>query len=129
MKLVLLAVDALSLIKDLRDDPVIGAVLIPGSARLDLRPVDRDHPDRHQPSFLAEHEHLDEQLADRSLVAATELRDRRMIRSTHRRDQLVGHVLPAGALDSPRRAVAARVRVHQQADHLSSTGRRNAVCP
>src|ERR1019366_9313350 len=86
MLLVLLAIDPLRLIKDLRDDPRIRAILITRRARPDLRAVDRDHPNRHQPSFLAEHEDLDEQLADRDLVTAAKLRDRRMIRRSHRRD-------------------------------------------
>ena len=51
----------------------IGAVLIARRARHDLRPVDRDHPDRHQTRLLAERERLDVQLADRDLVAATEM--------------------------------------------------------
>ena len=58
-----------------------------------------------------------EQLAQRPLVPAAELRDRRVIRHPHRRDQLVGHVLPARPLDPPRGPVPARVRVQQQRHH------------
>jgi uncharacterized protein (DUF427 family) len=52
---------------------------------------------------------FEEQLAERLLMPAAELRDRRVIWDRHRGDQLVGHVLPARPLDPPRGPVPARV--------------------
>ena len=126
--LVFLAVGSLGLIEDLRDDPLIAAVLIARRVGLDLRPVDRDHPNRHQPRLAAEPQHPDEQLGQRGLVAPAELRDRRVIRHLHRRDHLVRNVLPARPLDPPRGPVPTRVPVQKQRHHLGSTGRRNTVC-
>ena len=62
-------------------------------------------------------------------MALDEPRDRRVIRPLLRGDDAEGDVLDARALDDPRGADPARVGVEQQRDHLSSTGRRNAVWP
>ena len=54
VKLVLPTICLLRLTQDLQRDLAIRAVLIHRRVRLDLRPVDRDHPDRHQPSLPAQ---------------------------------------------------------------------------
>ena len=93
----------------------VAAVLIHRRVRLDLRPIDRDHPDRHQPRLTAQPEHVIKQLRDLALVPAAELRDRRVIRRAHPGDHLERHVLPTRPLDPPRGPVPARIRVHQEA--------------
>ena len=114
---VLPAVGLLSLLEDVRDQLLVRAVRAPRRVRADLRAIDRDHPDLHQPRLLAQRQHLGKQLAERPLMPATELRDRRVIRHPHRRDQLVHNILPTRPLDPPRRAVPTRIRVQQQRDH------------
>jgi hypothetical protein len=114
---VLPAVGLLSLLKDVRDKLLVGAVRTARRVRADLHAIDRDHPNLNQARLLTQRQHLREQLAERSVVPAAELRDRRVIRNRHRGDQLVGHVLPARPLDPARGPVPARVRVQQQRDH------------
>ena len=114
---VLPAVGLLGLLEDVGDEPLVGAVRAARRVRADLRAIDRDHPDLDQPGLLAQLEHRAEQLAERPLVPAAELRDRRVIRHPHRRDQLVDHILPARPLDPPRGPVPARIRVQKQRHH------------
>jgi hypothetical protein len=75
-ELILPAICLLGLPQDLPRRPAVGAVLIHRRVRLDLRPIDHDHPDRHQPGLLAQPEHLMKQLGDLGLMPAAELRDR-----------------------------------------------------
>ena len=114
---VLPAVGLLGLLEDVRDQLLVGAVRAPRRVRADLHAIDRDHANLDQARLTTQAQHRSEQLAERLLVPAAELRDRRMIRDRHRGDQLVGDVLPARPLDPPRRPVPARVRVDQQRDH------------
>ncbi len=58
-----------------------------------LRPVDRDHPDPHQPRPLAQPKHTAEQPGQRVLVAGTEPRDRRVIRLLLSGDHPVSNIL------------------------------------
>ena len=85
--------------------------------RVDLRAVDRDHPDLHQPRLLAQREHRAEQLSQRILVADTEPRDRRVIGCLLCRDHAVGDILHAAPLDPPRGAFAPRIGIDQQRHH------------
>ena len=124
---VLPAVGLLSLLEDVRDQLLVGAVRAPRRVRADLHAIDRDHPNLDQARLVAQRQHLAEQLAERPLVPAAELRDRRVIRHPHRRDQLVGHILPARPLDPTRGPVPARVRVQQQCHHHRRLVRRPTV--
>jgi hypothetical protein len=117
MQPILGLIGLLRLAQDLRDQVPVGAVLIHRGVRLDLRPVDRDHPNRHEARFSAQAEDIIEQLSDLRLVAAAELGDRGVIRRPHPRDHLERDVLPARPLDPTRRPVPARIRVEQQCDH------------
>ncbi len=76
MQPILSLIGLLRFAQDLRDQVPVGAVLIHRRVRLDLRPIDRDHPHRHQPRLATKPEHVVEQLRDLDLVAAAELRDR-----------------------------------------------------
>ena len=114
VELILTPVGLLGLAQDLPDHARVGAVLIHRRVRLDLRPVDHDHPDRHQPRLPAQPQHLIKQLGDLGLVPAAELRDRRVIRHPHARDHLVRHILKARPLDPTRRPIPARIRVQKQ---------------
>ena len=69
---------------------------------MDLRSVDRDHPDLHEARLLAQPKHRAEQLGQRVLVAGTESRDRRVIGLLLGGDHPVGDILHALALDPPR---------------------------
>ena len=69
---------------------------------VNLRAVDRDHPDLHEPCLLAQPEHRAEQLGQRVLVAGAEPRDRRVIGLLLGGDHPVGDILDAPALDPPR---------------------------
>ena len=93
-------------------DPLIVTVRCRCDAfAMHLRPIDRDHPDLHQPGPRAQRQHLGEQLRQRGLVALAELRDRRVIRHQVRSDHPIGHILDALPLDPPRGTVpAARTR-------------------
>jgi hypothetical protein len=100
--LVFLAVDLLGSTQDVFDPPAVGAVLIHRRVRLELRPIDRDHPDRHQARLPTQPQHLTKQPSDLRFMTAAELRDRRMIRAAHHRDHLERHVLPTRPLDLAR---------------------------
>jgi hypothetical protein len=84
---------------------------------MDLRPVNRDHPNPRQPRPSAQPQHLTKQARQRRLVALDEPRDRRVIRALLRRHDPKGDVLDAGALDHTRRPDPTRVGVKQQRDH------------
>lgn len=94
MALVLVPIGALGFIEDLRHERLIGPVLIPRRVCLDRRPIDRDHADRRQPRLRAQRQHAHEHLAQRELVPAAELRDRRVIRHRHRRDHFERNIDP-----------------------------------
>ncbi|HET8978565.1 MAG TPA: hypothetical protein VFN87_10420, partial [Solirubrobacteraceae bacterium] len=111
VELILGPVDVFGLAQDLADQLAVVAVLIHRRAGLDLRPIDRDHPDRYQPGLPAEREHVIKELADLSLVPATELRNGRVIRAAHPGDQLERDVLPARPLDRPRGTDPPRIRI------------------
>ena len=81
---------------------------------MNLRAVDRDHPDLHQPRLPTEPQHLTEQARQRRLVAHTKTRDRRVIRRLLRRDHTVGDILHTAPLDPPRGPFALCISVHQQ---------------
>src|ERR1035438_3964108 len=98
-----------------------------GGVRMDLRSVDREHPDLHQPRLLAQPQHRAEQLSQRVLVAGTKPRDRRVIGLLLSGDYPVGDILHTLVLDHPRGALTPRIGVEQKRDHLGSTGCRYAV--
>ena len=93
------------------------------------RAIDRQHRDIRQTSLRAEPENLPEERRQRTLVTLAKPGDRRVIGLPIRRDDAERDVLKTAALDHPRRALPARVGIDEQRDHLSSTGRRNAVWP
>ena len=117
VELILATVDLGGLLEDLARDLPEVAVGVDRRVGRDLRAVDRHHPDRRQPRPRAETQHPGEHLAQRALVAAAELGDRRVIRRKVARDDAVGDVLHARALDPARRPSPARVGVKQQPDH------------
>jgi hypothetical protein len=94
---------------------------------MNLRAIDRDHADAHQPGIRAHPQHLPEQLTQRALVADTEARDRGVIWHLVGRDHPERDVLAAPSLDPPRRALADRVRIHDQRHHHRRIVRRPAV--
>ena len=92
-----------------------------------LRAIDRDHADAHQPRVRAQPQHLPEQLAQRPLVTDPEARDRGVIGRLVGGDHPERDVLAAAPLDPPRRALADRVRVHDQRHHHRRIVRRAAM--
>jgi hypothetical protein len=64
---------------DLLRDLLIGHGPVAVGVGRDLRPVDRDHPDRGQSGVSAKSEDLSEQSGQRPFVAFDEARDRRVI--------------------------------------------------
>ena len=115
--LVLDRVDLGGLFEDLARDLLVIARRPLGRVGMDLRAVDRDDPDAHHPRVRAQPQHLPEQLAQRALVADPEARDRGVIRRLVGGDHPERDVLAAAPLDPPRRALADRVRVHDQRHH------------
>ena len=113
IELVLTPVGLLRFAQDLPDQLAVGAVLIHRRVRLDLRPIDRDHPDRHQPASRHSPSTSSNSSAISALVPAAELRDRRVIRRPHPGDHLERDVLPTRPLDPTRRPVPARIRVQK----------------
>ena len=79
VELVLAPVGLGGLGEDLARDLLVVAIGVKRRVRRDLRAVDRDHPDRRQARPRAQPEHAREQLAQRLLVAAAEVRDRRVV--------------------------------------------------
>jgi hypothetical protein len=118
------------LLDDLPRELLVVEVAVMRGVRVNLRPVDRDHPDLHETGLLAQHEHRAEQLGQRVLVAGTEPCDRRVIGLLLSGDHAVGDILHALALDPPRRAFSPRVGVEQKRDHHRGLKRRPtpAVC-
>jgi hypothetical protein len=92
-----------------------------------LRAVDRDDLRVDQASPRAEPEHLAEQPRQHVLVALTKPRDRAVIGHPVRRDNAVGDILDAAALDAARGALPTCVRVEQQRDHHRRIVRRPPV--
>ena len=82
-----------------------------------LRAVHSDDPDADHPRVRAQPQHLPEQRAQRPLVTDPEARDRRVIGRLVSGDHPERDVLAATPLDPPRRALADRVRVHDQRHH------------
>ncbi len=129
VELVLTAVGVLGFAQDVFDQPAVAAVLIHRRVRLDLRPIDRDHPNRHQGRLPTQTKHLVKQPRDLRFMTPAELRDRRMVRAAHPRDHLERHVFPTRPLDPPRGPNPARVRVEQRRHHITagSNGARPAA--
>ena len=61
VQLVLALVSLVELVQQLPGDPLIAAVRIHRCVRRDLRAIDRDHPNVHQPRLLTHPEHVSEQ--------------------------------------------------------------------
>ena len=59
--LILLTIDLGGLFKDLLRDLLVVARSLTTRVRMDLRAVDRDHPDLHETLLRAEREHLTEE--------------------------------------------------------------------
>ena len=89
--------------------------------------VDRDQPRLHQPSLIAQPQHLAEQLGKRRLVPTDEPGDRRVIRHHVARDHPIGHVLATVTLDRPRGPHLRRKRVQHQRHHHRRLIRRPAM--
>ena len=115
--LVFCAIDGIGLGQNLRRDLLIAARRIPRRVGMDLRPVDRDHPDLDQPGLRAQRQHLPEQVRERVLVTDPEARDRRVIGDPVGGNHPERDVVLAVALDPPRRALPDRVGVQQQRHH------------
>ena len=94
---------------------------------MNLRPVDRDHPDLDQAGLGTEHEHLAEQAGQRRLVTLSKARNRRVVGRLIGADHARGHVLNAAPLDPSRGPFTDRVRVHQQRHHHRRIMRRPPV--
>ena len=109
VKLILFAIDPIGLRQDLPRDPLIVTIRVIRSVRVNLGPVDRDHPDLHHPRFATQPEHFAEQPRDRRLMPLAKVSDRRMIRHQIRRDHPIGHILLTLPLDPARRPVPSRV--------------------
>jgi hypothetical protein len=103
------------LLDDRASDLLIGHGAIAAGVGIHLGPIDRDHPDRRQPGVRTQRQHLAKQLAQRSLVALHEPRDRGVIRSLVGGDDAARDVLHAGTLDRPRRAHPPRPAIQHSA--------------
>jgi hypothetical protein len=125
--LILLGVDGRGVFEDLPRDLLVAARGALRRIRVELRAVDGDHSDANQAGLAAERQHLTEQLGQRSLVALTEARDRRVIGPLVGADNARGNGLDAAPLDPPRRPLADRVAVEQQRDHHRRIVRRPAL--
>jgi hypothetical protein len=82
-----------------------------------LRPIDSEHPNPSQAGISAQRQNLAEQAGDRVLMTLAKPCDRRVIRRLVSRDHPERNVLDALALNHPRRALAAAIRVEPQRDH------------
>ncbi len=103
--------------EDLSGELLVVEVLVLRGARVQLRAIDREHRDADQAGVGAEREHVAEQAGQRRLVALAKARDRAVIGPLVGRDDAVGDVLLARALDGPRGALALGVGVEQERDH------------
>ena len=102
--LVLLAVDPLGLLRGSRSRSTHTHGCDPATrSRASCVPSTAISPTRTSPASPHNPSTSHEQLADRGLVPAAELRDRRVIRHRHRRDHLERHILPTRPLDLPSR--------------------------
>jgi hypothetical protein len=99
VELVLAPVSVFGFAQDVLDQAAVAAVLVHRRVRFDLRRVDRDHPDRHQPRLPTKPKDIVEQRCDLGLMTATELRDRRVIGRAQAGDHLERDVLLTGPLD------------------------------
>jgi hypothetical protein len=93
----------------------------------DLRPVDRDDADLHQPRPRAQLEHLTEQARDRLLMPRPEPCDRGVIRRLVGADHPKRDVVTAVTLDPARGAHSDRIRVDEQRNHHRRIVRRPPV--
>jgi hypothetical protein len=126
-QLVLATVGLGGLFQDLAGNLPEVAVGIDRRVGRQLGPIDGHHPDRRQSRPGAQAEHAAKDVAQRSLVAAAELGDRRVIGHQVGRDHAIRDVLHARALDPARRPVPTRIRVQQQRDHHRRLIRRTTV--
>jgi hypothetical protein len=92
-----------------------------------LRPIDREHRNAGQPGLRAQPQHFAEDACQGRLMALPKARDRAVIGLTVRRNHPKRDVLDTSALDNPRGALPARVRVDQQRDHHRRIVRRTTV--
>lgn len=112
--LVLGGVDAAGLLEDLGGDLLVGADGTVARGGSEFRAVQGDHADIDQAGLRAEAEHLAEEVAESLLVANAKAGDRGVVGNLVGADHPEGDVLPAAALDPPRRALADRVGVGEQ---------------
>ena len=124
---VLFAIDLVGLTEDLPGDAIVITGRVLRRVGVHLRAVDRDHPDLDHPGPCAQPEHAAEEVGDRVLVALAKPGDGGVIGDLVGRDHPKRDVFYAGPLDAPRRALPARVRVHQQRDHHRRIVRRPPV--
>jgi hypothetical protein len=111
--LVLGGIDLARLLQDLAGELLVVQVAVMRRVCMNLRAVDRDHPDLHEPRLPTEPQHLAEQARQGRLVAHTKPRDRRVIRRLLSRDHPVGDILHAAALNPPRGPLTTRVRIQK----------------
>ncbi len=117
VELVLGRVDGLGFFEDLARESLVVDVRVAARVARQLRPVDRDHADRHQTLLRAQRKHLAEQVGDGVLVALDEPRDRRVIGPLLGRQDAEGDVFLTRPLDHARGPEPARVRIEQQRHH------------
>src|ERR1035441_9658666 len=84
-------------------DLAVAAVLMMRRCGRDLRAVDRDNTDLHQPGLRTQPQHLGEQVTDRGLMTHAKPGDRRVIQWLVRGDHPKRHILPATPLNPSRR--------------------------
>ena len=110
-------------------DPVIVNVGVTRCARDQLRAIDRDDPGPDQATLGAQLQHQAEQVAQPLLVTHDEPGDGRVIRHTVTRDHPIGDVLTAVTLNPTRGPLTRRIRIHQQAHHLTAGSYAARPCP
>ena len=103
------------------------AVRVDRGVRTDLRAVERDHTQPHEPSFRAEPKRVDEQFRKRLRVSAAEPGDRHVVRRQVASQHPERNVFNTTPFDHPRRPHTGAVRVQQQRDHHRRVIRRPAM--
>jgi hypothetical protein len=121
--LVLKLVDLGRLLEDL----LVIEIRVTTRARVKLRAIHRDHPNRHHPPPAPQTQHLTEQPSQSVLVTLAKPRDRRVIRLLVCRDHPERNVVHACLLDPARRPLPLATGVQQQRNHHPRVVRRAIV--
>src|SRR5664279_1144303 len=127
VELILGGIDLCGLFEDLPRDLIEVDVRFAARVCMDLRAVDRDRPSLDHSRPRTQREHAAEQPGQRVGMLGAKPIDRHVIGREVRRDDPVGDILDALALDAPRVALALRIGVELSLIHISEPTRRTPI--